>query len=79
MDWLLTAECPLVVLVLKGLDQVRSKDEASVLALLELLTSIARWHLLFGRRLICFIETDDVELDGRTPTALDHALIPPPK
>jgi hypothetical protein len=63
MDYLLTAECPLVVLVLRGLDQVRGKDEASVLALLGLLASIARWHLLFGRRLICLIETDDIELD----------------
>jgi hypothetical protein len=63
MDYLLTAECPLVVLVLKGFDQIRGKDEASILALLELLASIARWHLLFGRRLICLIETNDVDLD----------------
>jgi hypothetical protein len=63
MDYLLTAENPLVVVVLKGLDQVRGKDETSVLALLDHLASIARWHLLFGRRLICLIETDDIELD----------------
>jgi predicted enzyme related to lactoylglutathione lyase len=56
-------QCPLVVLVLKGLDQVRGKDEASVLALLDLLASIARWHLLFGRRLICLVETGDIDLD----------------
>ncbi|MEO6086588.1 MAG: hypothetical protein ABIQ18_26085 [Umezawaea sp.] len=36
MDCLLTAENPLVVVVLKSLDQVRGKDETSVLALLEL-------------------------------------------
>jgi hypothetical protein len=29
-----------------GLDQVRGKDEVSVLALLEVLASIARWQLL---------------------------------
>nr|WP_157529139.1 hypothetical protein [Kibdelosporangium sp. MJ126-NF4] len=63
MDYLLTAEHPLVVLVLKGLDQARRKDEASVLVLLDLLAAIARWHLLFGRRLICLIETDETELD----------------
>lgn len=63
MDYLLTAERPLLVLTLKGLDQVRSKDEASALALLELLASIARWHLLFGRRLICLIGTDDIEFE----------------
>jgi hypothetical protein len=63
MDYLLTAERPLLVLVLKGLDQARSRDEAAVFALLDHLASIARWHLLFGRRLICLIETDDVDLD----------------
>ncbi|HET9139784.1 hypothetical protein [Actinophytocola sp.] len=62
-DYLLTAERPLLVLVLKGLDQVRGKDEACVRDLLDLLASIAPWHLLFGRRLICLIETDDTELD----------------
>lgn len=63
MDCLLTAERRLVVLVLNGLDQARAQDDASVLVLLDLLASIARWHLLFGRRLICLIETDDTELD----------------
>lgn len=63
MDYLLTAQRQLVVLVLKGLDQARGHDDACVLTLLDLLASIARWHLLFGRRLICLIETDDTELD----------------
>jgi hypothetical protein len=63
MDYLLNAGRPLMVLVLKGLDQARGKDEASVQLLLDLLASFARWHLLFGRRLICLIETDDIHLD----------------
>ncbi|HYQ69420.1 hypothetical protein [Actinophytocola sp.] len=63
MDYLLDAERPLVVLVQNGLDHVRGKHEVSVLTLLDLLASIARWHLLFGRRLICLIETDDIEFD----------------
>ncbi|WP_309113125.1 barstar family protein [Saccharothrix sp.] len=62
-DHLLTTGRPLVVLVLKGLDQVRRKDGASTHTLLDLLASIARWHLLFGRRLICLIHTDDIDLD----------------
>jgi hypothetical protein len=80
MDYLLTSKCPLVVLVLKGLDQVRGKDEASVLALLEGLASSARWHLLFGRRLICLVETDDIELDtgalgGKRPGWSRHEFL----
>ncbi|MGW4214381.1 barstar family protein [Lentzea sp. NPDC004789] len=62
-DHLLTAGRPLVVLVLKGLDGVRRADEESVRILLDLVASIGRWHLLFGRRLICLVETGDVELD----------------
>lgn len=63
MDHLLNPARPRVVLVLKRLDQVRGRDDASVRTLLDQLVSIARWHLLFGRRLICLVETDDTALD----------------
>ncbi|MGY0235492.1 hypothetical protein [Longispora urticae] len=63
MDHLLTAERPYLVLVLKGLDQARARDAAAVAGLLDRLASIARWHLLFGRRLICLIHTDDMDLE----------------
>ncbi|MEU4765088.1 hypothetical protein AB0H12_17695 [Actinosynnema sp. NPDC023794] len=62
-DHLLTAEHPLVTLVLHGLDHVRDRDQDAVSTLLDLLAAAARWHLSFGRRLICLIETNDVERD----------------
>jgi hypothetical protein len=62
-DHLLHADRPLLVLVLSGLDRVRRRDETAVLALLGLLASVARWHLLFGWRLQCLIETDDPDLE----------------
>ncbi|ANZ41933.1 hypothetical protein BBK82_44380 [Lentzea guizhouensis] len=65
MDHLLTAEHPLVILVLKGVD--RARDQTSVHALLDDLASIARWHLLSGRRFLCLVETDDTEFSTPTP------------
>jgi hypothetical protein len=62
-DHLLHADRPLLVLVLSGLDRVRRRDETAVLSLLDLLASVARWHLLFGRRLLCLVETGDPELE----------------
>jgi hypothetical protein len=41
---------------------LRRRRAGDVRALLDLLASAARWHLLFGRRLIRLIETDEPDL-----------------
>jgi hypothetical protein len=61
-DHLLHRERPLVVVVITGFDRCYSRGPDDSLALLDLLAGVARWHLLFGRRLICLIETDDPDL-----------------
>lgn len=53
----------LTVLVLQGFDQARRNDKTQVAILLDQLAHAARWHLLFGRRIICLIGTADSDLD----------------
>jgi hypothetical protein len=62
-DYLLSPEREQVVLDLRGFDQPLAVEGTEVWVLLDLLVSIGRWHLLFGRRLICLVQTDRPDLD----------------
>ncbi|HEY0696583.1 MAG TPA: hypothetical protein VGD43_02100 [Micromonospora sp.] len=62
-DHLLHADRQQVVLVLTGWGTAYRADSTEALVLLDLLAGVARWHLLFGRRLICLVETDDPHLE----------------
>jgi hypothetical protein len=80
MDCLLDANRQLVVLVLEGFDRIRRDDGFAAHHLLDALASTARWHLLFGRRLICLIHTDDPDLDlgdlgGENPRWSRHEFL----
>jgi hypothetical protein len=63
-DHLLHPRRPLVVLVLTALpDLSAAAGTTPALVLLDHLASVARWHLLFRRWLICLVETTDPELE----------------
>jgi hypothetical protein len=62
-DHLLHSGQQQVVLVLAGFSRAHAVDQAAALTLLDMLSDIARWHLLFGRQLICLVETEDPDLD----------------
>ncbi|WP_281901073.1 barstar family protein [Phytohabitans aurantiacus] len=64
-DHLLHDARPLAVVVLAGFDLAPRQCASDSLVLLDLLASMARWHLLFGRRLICLIKTDEPDLQLR--------------
>jgi hypothetical protein len=70
-DHLLNADRQQVVLVLAGLDTAITRPGNEVVVLLDLLASVGRWHLLFGRRLICLVDTDDPDLD-LPPLGAEH-------
>ena len=70
-DHLLSPRRELVVLVLSGFDQAAARPETEVMVLLDLLACIGRWHLLFGRRLICLVGTDNPDLD-LSPLGAEH-------
>jgi hypothetical protein len=58
--------------VLSGLQDLSAAAGTTPrLVLLEHLASIARWHLLFGRRLICLVETIDPDLE-LPPLGAEH-------
>jgi hypothetical protein len=62
-DHLLDADRPQVVLTVTGWDRAHRTLGTEAWRLLDLLAHAARWHLLFGRRLIVLIETSDPDAD----------------
>jgi Barstar (barnase inhibitor) len=62
-DYLLTGARPHRALVLRGFDAYRRHDPDTMAILIDQLARLGRWHLLFGRRLICLVLTDDVNLE----------------
>ena len=61
-DYLLDVATPQRVLVLNRFDRFADRNHEEAERLLDLLVGCARWHLLFGRRLICLVQTDNPEL-----------------
>ena len=62
-DHLLHTAREQVVLLLTNWDQAYGDPQAEASTLLDLLARVAPWHLLFGRRLICLIETDNPDFE----------------
>jgi hypothetical protein len=62
-DHLLDHAHPRRVVVLDGFDAYLERDPHNAHLLLEVMARAGRWHLLFGRRLICLVMTDDPHLD----------------
>ncbi|MEV6967898.1 hypothetical protein AB0M47_22590 [Hamadaea sp. NPDC051192] len=61
-DCLLDADHSQRVLVLDRFDRCYADHRADAMLLLNELAGIGRWHLLFGRRLIVLLVSDDPEL-----------------
>ncbi|GAA2887637.1 hypothetical protein Acy02nite_82370 [Actinoplanes cyaneus] len=62
-DHLLNADRHQVVLTLACWGQAHRTRGTEAWALLDHLAGAGRWHLLFGRQLICLIENDDPDLE----------------
>ncbi|MGE3272420.1 MAG: hypothetical protein AB7P40_26970, partial [Chloroflexota bacterium] len=52
-----------VALILHSYDLFCTGFQQAALAILDIIEDGSRWHLLFGRRLVALVQTDDPELE----------------
>jgi hypothetical protein len=67
LEDLLRPDRPLLVLVLLGIDRLYQLNPTSTETMLDLVASAGRWHLLFGRRLLCLLQTDNLDATLELP------------
>ncbi|MCP2323930.1 hypothetical protein HDA40_002437 [Hamadaea flava] len=70
-DCLLDADHPQRVLILDHFGRYYADHQDDAMVLLDELAGVGRWHLLFGRRLIVLLVSDDPELQ-LDPVGAEH-------